>query len=448
MVNAPAAIRRSRLSHRSRRARRARDARGQPQRAGRATASRAASSRGRALVAREAPAVTAGAGYNSGSGMSTRLGPPSRTSNRRSSARGFARSGWRDRAGSRSRPGTAPRTRARNTRTHDRDPRARDALRRSAAPARCRPSRRCRYSTTSRSSAAAGTRWAGSRHRPVPRTAANRRGACRRWRRTPSSPRRTRSRRPCARHWRDRAARPARADAGSDARRAPARRDRCRHREIEQRHAQQLVVKRRQAERAEQRVEREHAQAVHDAEDRAAQAACAAMSTDRSPADAGRETPPTGSPNRRNTARPSPRHRARSRANSVAAAAAVTGVIAKKYMTTRPMTNSTVYIRGPRLKVVAISCPQVSAVVSVASRTSENTASVNADGLKMCTRRPSRSQRTNALPRKPSAISTNCRANQSSLNQRNRFVLKTIGKGPKPRTYSSPRDHASSMSNA
>ena len=105
-------------------------------------------------------------------------------------------------------------------------------------------------------------------------------------------------------------------------------------------------------------------------------------------------------------------------------------------------------MRGPRLKVVAISWPQVRCVVPVASSTIEKIASVNADGLKMCTRRPSRSQRTNALPRNPSAMSTNCKANQSSLNQRNRLVLKTIGKGPKPRTYSSPRDHASSMSNA
>ena len=82
--------------------------------------------------------------------------------------------------------------------------------------------------------------------------------------------------------------------------------------------------------------------------------------------------------------------------------------------------------------MVLISCPQVMPVAPVASRTSEKTASVNADGLKMWTRLPSRSQRTKALPRNPTAISTNCRANQSSLNHRNRFVLKTIGNGPKP----------------
>ena len=40
-------------------------------------------------------------------------------------------------------------------------------------------------------------------------------------------------------------------------------------------------------------------------------------------------------------------------------------------------------------------------VVPVTISTSENSASVNADGLKMWTRRPSRSHRTNALPRKP-----------------------------------------------
>ena len=50
----------------------------------------------------------------------------------------------------------------------------------------------------------------------------------------------------------------------------------------------------------------------------------------------------------------------------------------------------------------------------------------------MCTRRPSRSHRTNALPRKPTAIIRNCRWNQSSRNQRNRLVLKMMGNGPKP----------------
>jgi hypothetical protein len=98
--------------------------------------------------------------------------------------------------------------------------------------------------------------------------------------------------------------------------------------------------------------------------------------------------------------------------------------------------------------VVAISWPHVRCVVPVARSTTEKTASVNADGLKMCTRLPSRSHRTKALPRNPSAISTNCRLNQSSLNHRNRFVLKTMGNGPNPIRNGSRRDHDNSMSNA
>ena len=50
---------------------------------------------------------------------------------------------------------------------------------------------------------------------------------------------------------------------------------------------------------------------------------------------------------------------------------------------------------------MAISWPHVSDVVPVASSTTEKMASVKADGLKMCTRLPSRFQRTNALPGKP-----------------------------------------------
>ncbi len=87
---------------------------------------------------------------------------------------------------------------------------------------------------------------------------------------------------------------------------------------------------------------------------------------------------------------------------------------------------------GPRLKVVAISWPHVRWVVPVASSTTEKMASANADGLKMWTRFPSRSQRTIALPAKPIATSRNWNANQSSTNHRNRFVLKMIGNGPKP----------------
>ena len=65
-------------------------------------------------------------------------------------------------------------------------------------------------------------------------------------------------------------------------------------------------------------------------------------------------------------------------------------------------------MRGPRLKVVAISWPHVRDVVPLASSTIEKRASVKAEGLKIWTRFPSRCQRTNALPMKPTAINTNC----------------------------------------
>ena len=64
---------------------------------------------------------------------------------------------------------------------------------------------------------------------------------------------------------------------------------------------------------------------------------------------------------------------------------------------------------GARLSVDAISGPQVMLVVPVAIRTTEKSARLNADGLKMWTLFPSRSQRTNSLPRKPAATSRNCR---------------------------------------
>ena len=105
-------------------------------------------------------------------------------------------------------------------------------------------------------------------------------------------------------------------------------------------------------------------------------------------------------------------------------------------------------MRGPRPKVVLISCAQVTDVEPVTISTSEKIARANADGLKTCVRLPSRSHWMNALPRKPTAMSRNWNPNQSSRNQRNRLVLKTMGMGPKPMANGRRRDHASRMSKA
>src|SRR5690349_6753039 len=101
---------------------------------------------------------------------------------------------------------------------------------------------------------------------------------------------------------------------------------------------------------------------------------------------------------------------------------------------------------GGRWRVVAISSPQVIEVVFVMRRPSEKRESAMAEGLKMCVRRPSRFHLTNSLKRTPTATIRNCRKNQSSLYQRNRLVLKIIGKGPNPRTHLSRRHQQTNIS--
>ena len=63
---------------------------------------------------------------------------------------------------------------------------------------------------------------------------------------------------------------------------------------------------------------------------------------------------------------------------------------------------------GARVRVDAISWPQVKPVVLVAINMREKRPKANAEGLNMCELRPSRFQRTYSLPMKPTAIITNC----------------------------------------
>src|SRR2546429_225081 len=95
---------------------------------------------------------------------------------------------------------------------------------------------------------------------------------------------------------------------------------------------------------------------------------------------------------------------------------------------------------GGRPSVTATSSAQEMCELCVTISASEKTASAIADGLKMCVRRPSRVQVTNSLHRTPVVTKRNCRKNQSSLNHRNRLVLRTMGNGPKPRIHLSRRD--------
>src|SRR5579863_9699617 len=97
---------------------------------------------------------------------------------------------------------------------------------------------------------------------------------------------------------------------------------------------------------------------------------------------------------------------------------------------------------------VAMLKPQLISVLRVAMRAMEKIQREKADGLKICVRRPSRFHLINSLPNMPVAIRANCKKNQSSLNQRNRLVLMTMGTGPKPKTQLSRRDQHTSMSRA
>ena len=230
--------------------------------------------------------------------MSTRFSPPSRTSSRRSKARGFAVAGRASRrAGSRSRPGSGPRRRARSRPAPDRDRPAPAGPRGSAGPVRCRPSRRCRRSSSpsmrsrrcARLRPVGGTGLDPERQRVAAMHAV---GASGRGHHAEEHD----PRRPCARGCAGRAAaaRPRQATTGRSPMRVTSAIDR-RHQQVEQRHAQQLVVEGRHAERAEQRVEREDADAVATRRRSRGRAACAARWTDRSRAGAGRGRPPTES---------------------------------------------------------------------------------------------------------------------------------------------------------
>src|SRR5215471_3727108 len=101
---------------------------------------------------------------------------------------------------------------------------------------------------------------------------------------------------------------------------------------------------------------------------------------------------------------------------------------------------------GGRPRLTATSTAQLLSVLWVTSSPRENNASAIAEGLKMCVRRPSRCQVTNSLHNTPVDTSRNWRKNQSSLNHKKRFVLKTMGNGPKPSTHWSRRDQQTSMS--
>src|SRR5689334_125659 len=103
---------------------------------------------------------------------------------------------------------------------------------------------------------------------------------------------------------------------------------------------------------------------------------------------------------------------------------------------------------GGRLSVTATSSAQEMCVLWVVIKISEKTASAMADGLKMCARRPSLFHVINSLHSTPVDTSRNCRKNQSSLNHRNRFVLRTMGTGPKPRIHLSRLHQQTSMSSA
>ena len=82
---------------------------------------------------------------------------------------------------------------------------------------------------------------------------------------------------------------------------------------------------------------------------------------------------------------------------------------------------------------MAISLPKVASDMPVMISASENNARGKDEGLKMCVRRPSLSQRIRSLAANPTATMRNCRKNHSGLNQRNRLMLKITGNGANPR---------------
>src|SRR5713101_8139995 len=103
---------------------------------------------------------------------------------------------------------------------------------------------------------------------------------------------------------------------------------------------------------------------------------------------------------------------------------------------------------GGRWNVVEICSPHVIEVLRVTRRPIEKRKSANAEGLKMWVSLPSRFHRINSFPSTPTATIANCRKNQSFLNHRNRFVLRTMGNGPNPKMHLSRCDQQTSMSSA
>src|SRR5258708_40314257 len=103
---------------------------------------------------------------------------------------------------------------------------------------------------------------------------------------------------------------------------------------------------------------------------------------------------------------------------------------------------------GGRSKETAISSPHEIPVLRVTISPIEKINSAMAEGLKICTHRPSRFHVMNSLHSTPVASIRNCRKNQSCLNHKNKLVLKTMEKGPKPKIHLSLRDQHTSMSSA
>ena len=222
------------------------------------------------------------AAYSSGSGISSRFGPPSRNSNRKSIGRGSMRLGvdassmLTQPAWKRPSQARAKYANARSGSCVDDPPFDVVAAELVAGPAGVVAAvRRFDAHQPLRTPAAA------ARRTPAPRTAASRRDACHRRRRPSSSTRRTRSTPPCARGCRGRAGRRAqRVQNRRLADRAHEAIDR-RRREVQQRHAQQLVVERRHA-RARRESRRARTRQGRRGRRRSAgRTACAARSTDR-----------------------------------------------------------------------------------------------------------------------------------------------------------------------
>src|SRR5437667_11419337 len=95
---------------------------------------------------------------------------------------------------------------------------------------------------------------------------------------------------------------------------------------------------------------------------------------------------------------------------------------------------------------MAISLPKVTSDMPVMINASENKARGKDEGLKMCVRRPSLSQRIRSLAANPTATMRKCRKNDSGLNQRTRMMLQIIGNAANPMGCLLRRDERGSRS--